>query len=76
MLSSQNVSFQVKQQLESELDEMIVSYRDDPDLQSVIDWIQMDWVYLWLSVPFSDHAGLVLSFSSTVAVSMARMIGI
>jgi len=34
----------VKQQLESELDEMIVSYRDDPDLQSVIDWIQMDWL--------------------------------
>ena len=31
-------------QLERELDQMIVSYRDDPDLQSLIDWIQKDWL--------------------------------
>lgn len=31
-------------QLERELDAMIVSYRDDPDLQSLIDWIQKDWL--------------------------------
>ncbi|VDO78674.1 unnamed protein product [Soboliphyme baturini] len=35
----------VKQQLEAELDDMIIYYRDDPDLQGVIDWIQMDWLH-------------------------------
>ncbi|KRY60850.1 Tetraspanin-5 [Trichinella britovi] len=34
----------VKEQLETQLDDMIIYYRDDPDLQSVIDWIQMDWL--------------------------------
>ncbi|KFD54373.1 hypothetical protein M513_04716, partial [Trichuris suis] len=35
----------VKEQLESQLDDMIIYYRDDPDLQSLIDWIQMDWLH-------------------------------
>lgn len=34
----------VKSQLETELDAMILTYRDDPDLQSLIDWIQRDWL--------------------------------
>uniref|UniRef100_A0A915KCP3 Tetraspanin n=1 Tax=Romanomermis culicivorax TaxID=13658 RepID=A0A915KCP3_ROMCU len=34
----------VKNQLATELNQMIVFYREDPDLQSVIDWIQMDWL--------------------------------
>lgn len=34
----------VKSQLETELDAMILTYRDDPDLQSLIDWIQADWL--------------------------------
>ncbi|CDW52232.1 tetraspanin 5 [Trichuris trichiura] len=35
----------LKGQLESRLDDMIIYYRDDPDLQSFIDWIQKDWLH-------------------------------
>ncbi len=34
----------LEKQMQSQLDEMIVFYRDDPDLQSLIDWIQKDWL--------------------------------
>jgi len=26
---------------------MIIDYREDPDLQGLIDWIQMDWVWIF-----------------------------
>ena len=47
------ICFQLRAELEKEIDDMIVSYREDPDLQSVIDWIQKDWVSIVLSLPAS-----------------------
>ena len=35
---------QLSDQINSQLNSMIVKYRDDIDLQNVIDWIQSDWV--------------------------------
>ncbi len=34
----------MQRELESRLDGMVIMYRDDPDLQAVIDWMQRDWV--------------------------------
>ncbi|CAF1685351.1 unnamed protein product [Rotaria magnacalcarata] len=35
----------VKNESEKQLMVMIESYRDDPDLQNMIDWIQRDWLH-------------------------------
>ncbi|CAF1308686.1 unnamed protein product [Didymodactylos carnosus] len=35
----------VKNEAEKQLLVMITSYRDDPDLQNMIDWIQRDWLH-------------------------------
>ena len=37
---------QVKNQLEGQVKNMIVNYRDDADLQNLVDWVQQDWVSL------------------------------
>jgi len=34
----------VKEQVKNQLLSMIENYRDDPDLQNVIDWVQQDWL--------------------------------
>ena len=34
----------MKDQIEGELKNIIVNYREDPDLQNLIDWVQGDWV--------------------------------
>ncbi|KAK3089166.1 hypothetical protein FSP39_001404 [Pinctada imbricata] len=35
----------VKNQIESQVKNMIVNYREDVDLQNLIDWVQQDWLY-------------------------------
>ncbi|TMS37338.1 hypothetical protein L596_004291 [Steinernema carpocapsae] len=30
-------------ELRTRLDDMVIMYRDDPDLQTLIDWMQQDW---------------------------------
>ena len=35
---------QVREQVKAELRDMIVRYREDADLQNLIDWVQQDWV--------------------------------
>lgn len=44
VLSLFNFILQVKDQIESQLNNMIINYRDDPDLQNLVDWVQKDWV--------------------------------
>ena len=34
----------MKEQIETELKDIIVNYREDPDLQNLIDWVQAEWV--------------------------------
>ncbi len=34
----------VSDQVKNTLKEMVLLYRDDPDLQNLIDWVQMDWL--------------------------------
>ena len=34
----------VSKQIDTSLQRMIVDYREDIDLQNVIDWVQADWV--------------------------------
>ena len=36
--------FQVHNQIESQVKNMIINYRDDEDLQNLVDWVQQDWV--------------------------------
>jgi len=33
----------IEAELKTRLDDMVVLYRDDPDLQTLIDWMQTDW---------------------------------
>ena len=35
---------QVEEQIKNQLEAMIIGYRDDPDMQNLIDWVQKDWV--------------------------------
>ena len=35
---------QVHNQIESQVKNMIINYRDDEDLQNLVDWVQQDWV--------------------------------
>ena len=41
---------QVQDQITSQLNNMIINYRDDPDLQNLVDWVQKDWVSVEPSV--------------------------
>ncbi|XP_052779797.1 tetraspanin-17-like [Mya arenaria] len=34
----------VQVQIETQIHNMIVNYRDDPDLQNLVDWVQKDWL--------------------------------
>ena len=34
----------VRDQIENQVKNMIVNYRDDADLQNLVDWVQQDWV--------------------------------
>lgn len=45
--STQTV-WQVRDQIESQVKNMIVNYRDDADLQNLVDWVQQDWVSSFL----------------------------
>ncbi|KAI6197891.1 hypothetical protein M3Y94_01279100 [Aphelenchoides besseyi] len=33
----------IETELKTRLDDMVILYRDDPDLQTLIDWMQTDW---------------------------------
>jgi hypothetical protein len=35
---------QVKDQLNDQMANLLVHYRDDQDWQNLIDWVQLDWV--------------------------------
>ncbi|KAL3876935.1 hypothetical protein ACJMK2_034715 [Sinanodonta woodiana] len=35
----------VHQEIKSQVRKMIVNYREDPDFQNLVDWIQRDWLY-------------------------------
>ena len=48
---------QVRDQIESQVTNMIVNYRDDADLQNLVDWVQQDWVRS-LMCPTSMHSDL------------------
>ncbi len=39
-----SVPLQVKEQVQEQLKIMIAQYRDDSDLQNLIDWVQESWV--------------------------------
>ena len=49
-------SFQIKDQATNGFQAFIVHYRDDPDQQNLIDWIQGGWVrsniYVNIAFPF------------------------
>lgn len=34
----------VEDQIQNQLEAMIIGYRDDPDMQNLIDWVQKDWL--------------------------------
>lgn len=38
------MTFQIKQQATNGFQAFITHYREDPDQQNLIDWIQEDWV--------------------------------
>lgn len=42
---------QIKQQATSGFQTFITHYREDPDQQNLIDWIQEDWVSYIFKVP-------------------------
>ena len=48
-----SVVFQIKDQATNGFQAFIVHYRDDPDQQNLIDWMQEGWVRV------QDHSGLV-----------------
>lgn len=35
----------VRYQIESQVKNMIINYRDDEDLQNLVDWVQKDWLH-------------------------------
>lgn len=37
---------QVKEQIQDQVKNMIINYRDDLDLKNLVDWVQQDWVCL------------------------------
>ena len=47
-LSTINIINQIKQQATGGFQAFIVHYRDDPDQQNLIDWIQEGWVIIFL----------------------------
>jgi len=63
--------FQVQEQIENQLNNMIVNYRDDPDLQNLVDWVQKDWVNIF---PQKFDVWGILNLVIHVFYSLAQLV--
>lgn len=50
-------------ELKTRLDDMVILYRDDPDLQTLIDWMQTDWKCCGINKP--DDWDMNIYFNSS-----------
>ena len=67
--------FQVREQIESQVKNMIINYRDDEDLQNLVDWVQKDWVRGWTKY-FVSHAFRKLTsfYINLISVGKHRLV--
>jgi hypothetical protein len=55
----------IETELKTRLDDMVILYRDDPDLQSLIDWMQVDWKCCGINRP--DDWDMNIYFNKSAA---------
>ncbi|CAD5228003.1 unnamed protein product [Bursaphelenchus xylophilus] len=53
----------IETELKTRLDDMVILYRDDPDLQTLIDWMQTDWKCCGITKP--DDWDMNIYFNSS-----------
>jgi tetraspanin-5 len=53
----------IETELRTRLDDMVILYRDDPDLQTLIDWMQTDWHCCGINKP--DDWDMNIYFNSS-----------
>jgi len=55
----------IEEEIKTRLDDMIVLYRDDPDLQAIIDWMQQDWKCCGINRPDDWDMNIYFNKSAT-----------
>uniref|UniRef100_A0AC34PUE7 Tetraspanin n=1 Tax=Panagrolaimus sp. JU765 TaxID=591449 RepID=A0AC34PUE7_9BILA len=55
----------IETELKTRLDDMIILYRDDPDLQALIDWMQTDWKCCGINRPDDWDMNIYFNKSAT-----------